>query len=126
MIHHIGVFATDHARSRRFYEAALEPLGIIAGYEADGVSEFWHRDASTPSLSLERADDLSTRDLHVAFAAHDRETVDAFFRRGLAGGGTERHAPRYWPEYGAYCAFLNDPDGNNIEAVHKEARHAGE
>jgi len=24
------------------------------------------------------------------------------------------------PEYRAYCAFVSDPDGNNVEAVHKE------
>ncbi|WP_237330192.1 hypothetical protein [Streptomyces sp. BA2] len=35
-----------------------------------------------------------------------------------------RHAPRHWPEYRAYCAFVSDPDGNNIEAVHKEAAAA--
>lgn len=121
MIHHLGVFASDHTSSRRFYEAALEPLGIVLGYEADGVSEFWHRDADTPSLSLERAEKLCTRDLHVAFAANDRDAVDAFFRRGVAAGGTERHAPGYWPEYRAYCAFLTDPDGNNVEAVHEES-----
>ena len=47
-------------------------------------------------------------------------------RRVLPGGvadagGRERVAPRFWPEYRAYCAFVDDPDGNNIEAVHKEA-----
>lgn len=111
MIHHMGVFASDHAASRRFYRAALWPLGIILGYESDGVSEFWHRDADTPSLSLERTDGLCTQDLHVAFAADDRDAVDAFFCQGVAAGGTQRHAPRYWPEYRAYCAFLNDRDG---------------
>lgn len=120
LFHHLGVFASDHAKSRRFYQAALEPPGIIIGYEVDGVSEFWHRDADTPSLSLEHADDLHTRDVHVAFAAQDRATVDASFHSGIAAGRTERHAPRYLPEYRAYCAFLNDPDGNNVEAVHKE------
>lgn len=69
MIHHMGVFASDHATSRRFYHAALQPLGITLGYESDGVSEFWHRHTDTPSLSLERADELCTQDLHVAFTA---------------------------------------------------------
>ena len=39
----------------------------------------------------------------------------------MAAGAVSRHAPRFWPEYSAYCAFLRDPDGNNIEALHKEA-----
>ncbi|MDX6332171.1 MAG: hypothetical protein QOI83_4554 [Streptomycetaceae bacterium] len=40
-IHHIGVFASDHAASRAFYTAVLAPLGIRAGYQADGVAEYW-------------------------------------------------------------------------------------
>ena len=27
---------------------------------------------------------------------------------------------RFGDEYRAYCAFVSDPDGNNVEAVHKE------
>jgi predicted lactoylglutathione lyase len=54
------------------------------------------------------------------FGATDRACVDAFFAAAVAAGGSERHAPRHWPEYRAYCAFVSDPDGNNIEAVCKE------
>jgi hypothetical protein len=46
--------------------------------------------------------------------------VEAFFHAAMAAGAVPRHAPRHWLEYRAYCAFVNDPDGNNIEAVHKE------
>lgn len=57
--------------------------------------------------------------VHVAFQAPDRETVDRFHRAGLAAGGRDNGAPgerRYHPGY--YAAFLVDPDGNNVEAVH--------
>ncbi len=121
MFHHLGVFASDFAASRRFYAAALDVLGIVPGYETEDVAEFWRAGADTPSLSLERAVDETTRGLHLAFAAPDRAHVDAFFRAALDAGGRERVAPRFWPEYRAYCAFVDDPDGNNIEAVHKEA-----
>jgi len=52
--------------------------------------------------------------------------VDEFFRvatgsGGGQAGGQERIAPRFWPEYRAYCAFVSDTDGNNVKAVHKEA-----
>jgi catechol 2,3-dioxygenase-like lactoylglutathione lyase family enzyme len=119
-IHHIGVFASDHDASRAFYTAALKPLGIGVGYEADGVAEYWHPDRDTPSLSLERAGGEPTRGAHIAFTAADRAAVDAFHAAAVAAGGSSRHAPRHWPEYRAYCAFVSDPDGNNIEAVHKE------
>jgi hypothetical protein len=37
----------------------------------------------------------------------------------VAAGGTDRAGPRVRDEYssGYYGAFVNDPDGNNIEAV---------
>jgi catechol 2,3-dioxygenase-like lactoylglutathione lyase family enzyme len=120
MIHHIGVFASDFDASRRFFTQALAPLGVLAQYETDEVAEFWRRDADTPSLSLGRATGEVTRGLHLAFEAADRNAVDAFFAAAIATGGRERHAPRHWPQYRAYCAFVSDPDGNNIEAVHKE------
>ena len=121
MIHHIGVFASDFAASRRFYTAALAALGVFARYETERISEFWRAQADTPSLSLGQARTDVTRGLHLAFEAADRGQVDAFFAAALAAGGRERHAPRHWPEYRAYCAFVSDPDGNNVEAVHKES-----
>ena len=120
MIHHLGLFASDFPKSRAFFRAALEPLGIVIGYESEGVCEFWHSEADTPSLSLHRAKGEPTRQFHVAFQAATRATVEAFFRAAISNGGVERHSPRHWPEYRAYCAFVSDPDGNNIEAVHKE------
>lgn len=121
-IHHVGVFASEFAASERFYTAAPEPLGIRPGYRADGVAEYWHPDQDTPSLSLERAENEAavTRGVHLAFTADSRDGVDAFHAAAVAAGGVSRHAPRSWREYRAYCPFVSDPDGNNIEAVHKE------
>jgi len=121
MVHHLAVFASDFAASRSFYAAALEPLDVIVGHETERVCEFWRRAQDTPSLSLHPASGEVTRGLHVAFEAARRAQVDAFFRAAIAAGGVERNAPRHWPEYRAYCAFVSDPDGNNIEAVCKEA-----
>jgi len=120
MIHHLGVFASDLPASRAFFSAALEPLAIVVGYQTDRICEFWRAERDTPSLSLQAAVAETTRGLHLAFEAPDRAAVDAFFTAATSAGGTERHAPRHWPEYRAYCAFVSDPDGNNIEAVHKE------
>jgi len=122
LIHHVGVFASDYAASRRFYTEALRPLDIVVGYEAEGVTEFWLRGQDTPSLSLETAatpDDV-TRGVHIAFAANDRGQVDAFFEAAVKARGRPRYHPRHRPEDKAYCAFIGDPDGNNIEALVKE------
>ncbi|SCK17231.1 Glyoxalase-like domain-containing protein [Streptomyces sp. WMMB 714] len=121
-VHHLGVFASDFEASERFYTSALEPLGIGVGHRADGVAEYWHPERDTPSLSLERAEraTAATRGVHIAFTAGSRDAVDAFHAAAVAAGGTSRHAPRSWSEYRAYCSFVSDPDGNNVEAVHKE------
>ena len=121
MLHHLGVFASDFQASREFYIAALGALGLVPGYETSDVAEFWRPEDDTPSLSLERAEGDVTRGVHIAFVAPDRARVDEFFRAAVDAGGRERVPPRFWPEYRAYCAFVSDPDGNNIEAVHKEA-----
>jgi len=124
LVHHVGVFALDFGASEGFYTAALAPLGIEAGYRTDTVAEYWTRGRDTPSLSLETAPSPvdATRGLHLAFEASSTGAVDAFHRAAVAAGGVSRHEPRYWPEYGAYAAFVSDPDGNNIEALIKSSR----
>ena len=119
-IHHVTFIASDLEASTRFYSAALAPLGVV-GETADIGAEFWEEEQDTPSFGLYAAGEATvTRGAHIAFTARDRASVDAFHEAALAAGGTSRHEPRLWPEYRAYCAFVDDPDGNNVEAVHKE------
>lgn len=119
-IHHVTLIASDLEASTRFYTAALKPLGVV-GEAADGGAEFWEDELDTPSFGLYPAGDATvTRGAHIAFTARDRASVDTFYEAALAAGGTSRYGPRLWPEYRAYCAFVDDPDGNNIEAVYKE------
>ena len=65
-----------------------------------------------------------TRNLHVAFAATSRPEVDAFWRRGVEAGYRSDGDPGPRPQYSAdyYGAFLLDPDGNSVEAVHGSPR----
>ena len=60
-----------------------------------------------------------TENVHLAFPASDRATVDAFHRAALEAGFRDNGAPGERPHYhsGYYGAFVLDPDGNNIEAV---------
>jgi catechol 2,3-dioxygenase-like lactoylglutathione lyase family enzyme len=122
MIDHVGYGVSDYGRSKAFYEQALAALGITlqmeveqaaAGFGKDGKPFFW--------IEMERP---AVQQVHVAFAADDRPTVDAFHRAALEAGGTDNGAPGvraiYHPDY--YGAYVLDPDGNNVEAVcHKPA-----
>jgi catechol 2,3-dioxygenase-like lactoylglutathione lyase family enzyme len=115
VIDHINVGVTDLAAARAFYERALAPLGYAVmmegmsgiGFGRDGMPDFWISDR-TPSAPL-----------HVAFAAADRASVDAFHREALAAGGRDNGPPGLRPQYHAsyYGAFALDPEGNNVEAV---------
>ena len=60
------------------------------------------------------------RESHLAFRAPDREAVQAFRDAAVSRGAAVIHEPRLWPEYhpGYFGAFVRDPDGNNVEAVH--------
>ena len=57
----------------------------------------------------------------VALRAPSREAVDQVFALAREQGAEVLHEPRVWPEYhpGYYGAFVRDPDGNNVEAVHQ-------
>ncbi|WP_313351891.1 VOC family protein, partial [Paracoccus sp. (in: a-proteobacteria)] len=83
--------------------------GPHLGYGRDGKPFFW--------IGSGRVAVAAT---HVALSAPDRATVDAFHAAALAAGGRDNGAPGLRPDYhpGYYAAFVLDPDGNNIEAVH--------
>jgi catechol 2,3-dioxygenase-like lactoylglutathione lyase family enzyme len=119
MFNHISLGVRDIARSRKFYDATLTPLGIRClsqsptslGYGRDQVA-LW----IAPSERPVPADAASG--LHFCFDAPDRAAVDAFHRAALAQGGRDNGAPGlrldYDPTY--YAAFAVDPDGYRIEA----------
>lgn len=125
MFDHVKFGVRDYAVSKAFYLKALAPLGITGVHEAHGGIEIVGEGDS--SLCLEQTDHTPAR-LHIAFVAHSRETVDAFYRAALEAGGQDHGAPGYRPRYhaGYYAAFVLDPDGHNIEAVfHERAATAG-
>jgi catechol 2,3-dioxygenase-like lactoylglutathione lyase family enzyme len=119
MIAHVSIGARDIARARRFYDAALKPLGYDClssdesslGYGAK-AAEFWVIGTEHPVP----ADDRSG--LHICFAAPDRPSVDAFHKAALKAGGTDNGKPGLRADYGPnyYAAFAVDPDGYRIEA----------
>ena len=117
MLDHVGFGVSDYQRSKAFYEAALAPLGLTIVLEWEGAAAGFG-EGRKPYFFLEFGRPV-TSPLHVAFAAGDRATVDAFHAAALAAGGTDNGAPGvraiYHPHY--YGAFVLDPDGNNVEAV---------
>jgi catechol 2,3-dioxygenase-like lactoylglutathione lyase family enzyme len=120
VIDHVTVGVSDLTRSRAFYTRALLPLGFS---DLGGM-----RDLPVVFFGLEEASDFAISTayttgapVHVAFAADRREQVDAFHAAALAAGGRDNGAPGLRPQYSDdyYAAFVIDPDGHNVEAVHR-------
>ena len=119
MFDHVSIGVADIARARKFYDAALAPLGYrrmsdgdtSAGYGDDAI-RLWLGATGKPV----KADPESG--LHFCFAAKNRAAVDAFHAAALKAGGTDNGKPGLRPDYGPmyYAAFAVDPDGYRIEA----------
>jgi len=120
MLDHVGVKVKDVGSSKRFYTAALAPLGFTVQYEDKATLGFGPKDA--PAFWVMQGDPRGSA--HVAFAAKDRASVSAFHAAAVAAGGKDNGAPGLRPEYHAnyYGAFVTDPDGNNVEAVCHKAK----
>src|SRR5438034_11535778 len=120
MLDHLGVKVKDLASSRRFYTAALAPLGFTVQYEDEAAVAFGPQGA--PAFWLGQGEPRGSA--HIAFAAKDRAAVNAFHTAAVPAGGKDNGGPGLRPDYHAtyYAAFVTDPDGNNVEAVCHEAQ----
>ena len=122
MFDHVTIRVSDRRASERFYDTVFVPLGIEATYSGADFVE-WN------DFSLTEADDACpvTRRLHIGFVAPSREHVDAFWRAGVDAGYEDDGEPGLRPQYSDdyYGAFLLDPDGNSVEALHHGSLREG-
>jgi uncharacterized protein len=119
-IDHVTLRAGDLPASGLFYETALAPLGFGLEFEHEGLLAFGSGESGRLIIY---ASERPVAGFHVAFSAPSREAVDAFHAAALGAGGRDNGAPGLRPEYheGYYGAYVFDPDGNNVEAVHHAA-----
>jgi catechol 2,3-dioxygenase-like lactoylglutathione lyase family enzyme len=114
---HVKIGVLDIEASKAFYRTVLAALEIPPLWESD-------RGAQYANLVLEAASEPGGP-IHVGFVGRTRDEVDAFHRAGIDAGYTDNGAPGVREQYSSeaaglyYAAFLLDPDGNNVEAVHR-------
>src|SRR5688572_24771280 len=87
LIDHVQLVVADLAASRRFYGAIFDALDIPIGGEA--ADYFWADELFISTPDSKAAHGQLTGRHHLAFQAADRETVDAFYKAGLANGGKD-------------------------------------
>jgi catechol 2,3-dioxygenase-like lactoylglutathione lyase family enzyme len=119
MINHVSIGVRDMARAKRFYDAALAPLGYSCLSESDGSLGYGRGPVALWISAVARpvpADAGSG--LHFCFDAPTRASVDAFHAAAAHAGGSDNGKPGLRADYGPdyYAAFVVDPDGYRIEA----------
>jgi len=123
MFTHVMVGTNNPDQARAFYDATFGALGITGMQAPNGA--LWYGD---PEAREGMFGVVTPRDGNAAcfanggtigFPAQSTEAIDAWHAAGLAHGGSDEGPPgtREWgPQM--YVAYLRDPDGNKLCALH--------
>jgi catechol 2,3-dioxygenase-like lactoylglutathione lyase family enzyme len=120
MIDHVSIAVRDLAASAAAYEKFLTPLGMRRVVERAGsvgfgktYPELWlNARPAGPRLPPDTGH-------HICVRAPDEAAVNAFHAAALEQGCTDAGAPgpRQGAMTGYYGAFIQDRDGNKVEAA---------
>ncbi|TNE36966.1 MAG: VOC family protein [Alphaproteobacteria bacterium] len=124
MFTHIMVGANDVEQSKAFYDAVLGALGHKPGVMDPKGRCFYVTDTGVFCLTKPIDGEAATpaNGGTIGFRAADQAAADAFHAEGLANGGTTCEDPPGLRGEGAgamYLAYLRDPSGNKICALHR-------
>jgi catechol 2,3-dioxygenase-like lactoylglutathione lyase family enzyme len=118
------VGSNDVARSKRFYDALFTAIGGRPGREDDkGRVIYVHNGASFlvgPPIDGEAATHANGGT--IGFAVTGPDQANAWHEAGVAAGGTAIEDPpgiRSNAFGSLYLAYLRDPDGNKLCALHR-------
>ena len=128
MFDHVTIRVSDRAASEDFYALLLRTLGIGISVRSKSYVEWDDFALALANVETRMMNAKPpTRRLHAAFVAPSREHVDEFWRVGTEASYRDNGAPGPRPQYrdDYYGAFLLDPDGNSVEAVHHSALRRG-
>ena len=123
MFSHVMLGVNDLEVSKKFYDAVLGALGIAPG-AANKNRYFYRSPTGTFAIStpINGEPACHGNGSTLGFIAQTTELAEAFHAAGLASGGTTCEEPpglRDGPYSKLYLAYLRDPDGNKICALHR-------
>jgi len=122
MFSHIMVGANDMQKAKTFYDATLGALGVPPARTDDKGRLFYMTPqgvfAVTKPIDGEPA--THANGATIGFACSSPEQANAWHAAGIAAGGTSIEDPPGPREgSGLYLAYLRDPDGNKLCALHR-------
>jgi catechol 2,3-dioxygenase-like lactoylglutathione lyase family enzyme len=121
---HIFVGADDVNVSKKFYDAALGAIGVPEG-KADPKGRVFYVTPTGVFALTKPIDGKPATHANggtIGFACDSPEKVKAFHDAGVANGGKSIEDPPGWREGATgkmYLAYLRDPYGNKICALHR-------
>lgn len=129
MLNHVMVGATDIDRAKRFYDAVLgvlgagEPLRNVA--PSGHVRLFYRHDGSTFCVSepIDDAPATCGNGSTIGFKCGSLDQVREFHDVAVAHGGTsieDAPGPRDSVMGRINLAYVRDPDGNKLCAIHRD------
>lgn len=123
MFSHVMLGANDVEESKKFYDALMESLGRKPGVIDEKGRCFYYEKSGIFALSkpIDGAPACGANGGTIGFSVKTPELVDAWHAAGLAHGGTAIEDPPGVREGGGmkmYLAYLRDPSGNKICALH--------
>ena len=123
MYSHMMVGSNDIERSKKFYDATFEAMGGKPGrVDPKGRLMYVHNGSMflvTPPIDGEPATHGNGSTIGFQMTP---EQADAWHRAGVEAGGTAIEDPPGVREGGGmslYLAYLRDPDGNKLCALHR-------
>jgi catechol 2,3-dioxygenase-like lactoylglutathione lyase family enzyme len=125
MFSHVMIGTNDLEKAKSFYDALLGTLGVQPG-RVDRHRVFYRTKTGTFSVSkpIDGKPATPANGGTIGFAADSTEAADAFHAAGIAHGGKTCEDPPGVREGGGvklYIAYLRDPDGNKLCALHRVA-----
>jgi catechol 2,3-dioxygenase-like lactoylglutathione lyase family enzyme len=126
MFSHVMVGANDLDASRKFYDAVLSAIGLPSGVTDEKGRIFYLSPTGVFCITqpINGASATAANGGTIGFAVADPARVDAWHAAGVANGGTTCEDPPGVREGGMgkmYLAYLRDPSGNKLCALHRMA-----
>ena len=124
MYSHMMVGSNDIDRSKKFYDALFKSVGgTEAMVDPKGRLMYIHNDNIFMVTSpIDGKEATCGNGMTVGFAMESPEQADAWHKAGVEAGGTSIEDPpgvRENPGMKLYLAYLRDPDGNKLCALHR-------
>ena len=124
MFSHVMVGSTDIDRSKKFYDAVFVAMGGKPGVvDAKGRIAYTHNGARfMVTKPIDGKPATAANGGTIGFTMSDAKQAEAWHAAGVANGGTSIEDPpgvRQGAAGQIYLAYLRDPDGNKLCALHR-------